>query len=106
MNKYIMIVAILAASVTFSGCSVWDLKYGKEKPKITYSYLIQEGKTNGLHAWNPDTSAAVNTIAPFLPATSLRTRNRHRAAKAHRHVPMPLRMADFVDRNYDRNIFV
>ncbi len=60
MNKYIMIVAILAASVTFSGCSVWDLKYGKEKPKITYSYLIQEGKTNGLHAWNPDTSAAVS----------------------------------------------
>lgn len=60
MNKYITIISILAASFTFSGCSVWDLKYGKEKPKITYSYLTQEGKTNGLHAWNPDTSAAVS----------------------------------------------
>ena len=60
MKEYITMIAIAIVSLAFSGCSVWDLKYGKEKPKITYSYLTDNSKRDGIHAWNPDTSAAVS----------------------------------------------
>lgn len=61
MNKCIAVAVILATSFTFSGCtSLYELKFGKEKAPISFSYLTQDGKSDGIHAWKPDASAAVS----------------------------------------------
>ena len=61
MNKCIAVAGILATSVTFGGCtSLYELKYGKEKAPISFSYLTEDGKSDGVHAWKPDASAAVS----------------------------------------------
>ncbi|OXL18920.1 hypothetical protein [Psychrobacter sp. DAB_AL32B] len=61
MNKFTAVAVILATSFTFSGCTSWyELKFGKEKAPISFSYLTQDGKSDGIHAWKPDASAAVS----------------------------------------------
>lgn len=61
MNKCIAVAMILVSSFTFSGCTSWyEIKYGKEKAPITFSYLNEEEKINGIHAWKPDATAAVS----------------------------------------------
>ncbi|MGB2784795.1 hypothetical protein [Psychrobacter sp.] len=62
MNKCIALAAILVASTNFTGCSVWDIKYGEGKPKITHQLHDVNGEErDGIYAWNPDTVGAVTS---------------------------------------------
>ncbi len=64
MKKFIVVAVVLGASFIFSGCtSVYELKYGKEKPSISHTFLEDAGKRNGIYAWKPDSSAAVSFTA-------------------------------------------
>ncbi|MGP5347226.1 hypothetical protein ACTXLJ_11265 [Psychrobacter celer] len=55
---------MLGVGFNFSGCtSIHELTYGKEKPSISYTFLDDKGKRNGIYAWKPNSSAAVSLTA-------------------------------------------
>ena len=64
MKKIIVLAIMLGVGFNFSGCtSVHELKYGKEKPSISHTFLEDADKRNGIYAWKPDSSAAVSFTA-------------------------------------------
>lgn len=62
MNKFVMSAIVVIVSLATSGCatSLWELRYGKDKPPISYTFLQDVGKRDGIYAWRPDTAAAVS----------------------------------------------
>lgn len=61
MKYFIAVAVTLIVSLNLTGCtSIWELKYGKEKPAITHQFLtIENNPRHGIYAWGPDASAAV-----------------------------------------------
>lgn len=48
---------VLAGLVCVPGCSVWDAKYGRDKPHISY-VLPSSAIQDRIYVWNPNTTAA------------------------------------------------
>ena len=59
MNTSLRIaIGVLVASMT-SGCSVWTLKYGRDKPQFSYVMPDRDGSAQGsIYLWNPNTTTA------------------------------------------------
>ncbi len=52
---------VLVATASMSGCatSAWDLRYGADKPHISYvSLSASETRNDKLYVWNPNNNAA------------------------------------------------
>jgi hypothetical protein len=59
--KVSSLVSIFLVVVMLSGCatSVWDAKYGSDKPHISYiSLAARENQPDKLYVWNPNNNAA------------------------------------------------
>lgn len=55
-------ILLFLATITMTGCatSVWEMKYGKEKPPISYAFAEDGASLDGIYAWKPDAVAAVS----------------------------------------------
>lgn len=55
-------LAIAVVGLALTGCasppSVWELKYGPDKPQFSYVRQSDGTKTGDLYVWNPNTTAA------------------------------------------------
>ena len=63
MKKIVVLSMILGSSLIFNGCtstSVYEAKYGKEKPIPSFATLSNESARNGIFIWRPDSSAVVS----------------------------------------------
>lgn len=63
MKVFIAVAVVLAASFISSGCtstSLYEAKYGKEKPIPSFATLTNNEARNGIFIWRPDSSAAVS----------------------------------------------
>lgn len=58
-------ILLFLAMTTMTGCatSVWEMKYGKEKPPISYAFVEDGASLDGIYAWKPDAVAAVSRAA-------------------------------------------
>lgn len=58
-------IMLFLAMTTMTGCatSVWEMKYGKEKPPISYAFVEDGASLDGIYAWKPDAVAAVSRAA-------------------------------------------
>jgi len=60
---FIVVSMVLGASFIFSGCtstSLYEAKYGKEKPIPSFVTLTNKEARNGVFIWRPDSSAAIS----------------------------------------------
>ena len=67
MKKIVVLSMMLGSGLIFSGCtstSLYETKYGKEKPIPSFATLSNESARNGIFIWRPDSSAVV-TLAVY-----------------------------------------
>lgn len=63
MKDFIAVAVMLGASFAFSGCtstSIYEAKWGKEKPTYAHALLDNNEARNGIFIWKPDAAAAVS----------------------------------------------
>lgn len=59
-EKTVIIILLLIISIALQGCSVWQAKWGPDKPHISFVKL-EDDKNNligTLYVWNPDDTGA------------------------------------------------
>lgn len=59
--KLLRVLVVPLVAVTLPGCSVWELRWGKDKPPISYVVLPDKEagvQVDKLYSWRPDSSVA------------------------------------------------